>query len=184
MKRIIILSLILLVLTTGMVSAYTYGDDVNNVEMPRVDQTMTIDFTTSITDRWMNPVDRVIFDESGGEYYIQPIEITADFAKLYVSTENKLVIMEPGEEASFQFGDALISVAFLEGYTWKGHFDFARENNPIVVETPVEETVKEVIIPEDSSSSDSSNFPWWVIAVGVAVLVAILLVVFMTKRNK
>ncbi len=168
-----------------MVSAYTYGDDVNTVELPRVDQTMTIDFSTSITDRWMNPVDKAVFAEADGEYFIQPIEITSDYAQLYVSTENKIVIMEPGEEASFQFGDALISIAFLEGYTFKGHFDFAREDKPVVVTTTVVDDPKDNVISTPSDEPEKeSNFPWWVVAVGIAVLIAVFLGIFMTRPKR
>jgi hypothetical protein len=160
MKRII-LSLILLVLMAGTVSAYTYGDDINTVELPRVDKTMVIDFSTSLTSRWMRPVDQALFTENGKEYVIQPLEITTSSAQLYVSSEKKVVIMAPGEEAAFQFGDALITVAFLEGQTYKGNFDFAREEKPVVVQTP--EVVEKPVAPEvlpPSTPEKQSTFPW------------------------
>ena len=186
-KKILFL-VVALVLTASIASAYQYAESVSSIDMPRVDKTMTIDFTATqpITDRWMNPVDRVVFEEGGKEYVFQPVEITSEQAKIYYSTENRLIILKNGASEDFRAGDFIITAKLLEAYTYKGHFDFSRraapKPQPTTTTTTSPTTNSEPTNPmPDTSKSGLST--WVLIAVAVLTLGIVLYFILRSKNN-
>ena len=180
------LFLIVLALLASVVSAYQYGDLVSSDDLPRVDKTMTIDFFASqpITDRWMRPVDRVVFSEGGEEYVFQPLQITTDRAEIYFSEESRSIIIPKGSSVDFPVGDLIITAKLLEAQTYKGHFDFSRRMAPQPTETPVPSTNVEPT-PQTTPPPETNKLSLsvWII-VGVAILVLFFVLWFIMRGTK
>jgi hypothetical protein len=187
MIKKLLFTLIILILASSAVSAYQYAESVSSIDMPRVDKTMTIDFTASqpITDRWMNPVDRVVFEENGKEYIFQPVEISPEQAKIYYSPEKRLIILKNGASEDFRAGDAIITAKLLEAHTYKGHFDFSRRMAPkqqATTTTTKQPVSKEPTDPVPDTSKSGLSI-WIIIGVAILTLGIVLYFILRSKNN-
>lgn len=158
--------------------AYTQGRDVDTVKFYTMQKSFFIDFDSTLTDRWVTPNNRVMFDGSG-ESFMKFVEITPDRLEIYLSTMNTTIYVTPGETETFTFGNQIITMDVLEAYNFKAHLNFSqeiKETTPVVLNDKPEQ----VVIPDESATSTeqtSDDAPslshsniLWIVLIGLAVI--------------